>query len=88
MSGWQEDQRGTRTKDSLIETENERHREKETLTGGAPINLLTENRSIYSLMSIRTIAFSSLNKKEHNALQRAVLPTPIWIETKNGIQCP
>ena len=48
-----------------------------TYPGGAPINLLTECLSWYSLISIRVIEFSSSNKYSARALASSVFPTPV-----------
>ena len=48
-----------------------------TYPGGAPIRRDTEYFSIYSLISIRTILFSSSNRFSASAFASSVLPTPV-----------
>ena len=48
-----------------------------TYPGGAPISLLTLCLSIYSLISMRTRALSSSNKKSARDLASSVLPSYI-----------
>ena len=48
-----------------------------TYPGGAPTKRLTLCFSWYSLMSIRVMAFSSLNKNSARALANSVFPTPV-----------
>ena len=48
-----------------------------TYPGGAPIRRLTENFSIYSLISSRTILLSSSNKASAKLFASSVLPTPV-----------
>ena len=51
-----------------------------TYPGGAPTRRETENFSPYSLMSMRTRAFSSSNRYSASALASSVLPTPVGPE--------
>ena len=48
-----------------------------TYPGGAPISLDTEYFSMYSLISIRTMLFSSSNRLWASAFASSVLPTPV-----------
>ena len=48
-----------------------------TYPGGAPIRRDTECFSMYSLISIRTMLFSSSNRLSASALASSVLPTPV-----------
>ena len=48
-----------------------------TYPGGAPIRRDTECFSMYSLMSILTMLFSSSNNLSANAFASSVLPTPV-----------
>ena len=48
-----------------------------TYPGGAPINLATLYFSMYSLISMRTILFSSSKRLAANVFASSVLPTPV-----------
>ena len=47
------------------------------ITGRCPMSLLTLCRSINSLISMRTMAFSSSKRTSARALQSSVFPTPV-----------
>ena len=51
--------------------------------GGAPINRATVCFSMYSLMSILIMAFSSSNKNSASARDNSVLPTPVGPRKRN-----